>query len=41
MMARLVAPLATQLSVLLEPETMPAGFAVKEAIVGAEAGRGE
>ncbi len=33
-MARLVAPVVTQLSVLLEPEFMLAGFAVNEVIVG-------
>jgi hypothetical protein len=32
--AILVAPVVTQLSVLLEPELMLAGFAVKELIVG-------
>jgi len=35
-MATLVAPAASQLSVLLEPEFMLVGFAVKELIVGAE-----
>jgi hypothetical protein len=35
-MAMLVAPVAIQLSVLLEPEVMLAGSAVNEAIVGAE-----
>jgi type III secretory pathway component EscT len=34
-MARLVAPVVTQLSVLLEPELMLAGLAVNELIVGA------
>jgi hypothetical protein len=34
--ARLVAPVVTQLSVLLEPELMLARFAVKEAIEGPE-----
>lgn len=33
-MAKLVAPLVTQLSVLLEPDVMLAGLAVKEVIVG-------
>ena len=33
-MARLVAPVVTQLSELLEPETMLAGLAVKEVMVG-------
>jgi hypothetical protein len=33
-MARLVAPFAAQLSVLLEPEVMLVGLAVKELIVG-------
>jgi hypothetical protein len=33
-MATLVAPDVVQLSVLLEPELMPVGFAAKEAIVG-------
>jgi len=33
-MARLVAPVDTQLSVLLEPEVIPVGLAVKELIVG-------
>jgi hypothetical protein len=33
-MAMLVAPLVTQLSVLLEPEVMLVGSAVKELIVG-------
>jgi hypothetical protein len=33
-MARLVAPLVTQLSALLEPAVMLAGFAVKELMVG-------
>lgn len=33
-MAMLVAPLVDQLSVLLEPETTPVGFAVKELITG-------
>ena len=33
-MAIVVAPLVAQLSVLLEPETILAGLAVKEAIVG-------
>ena len=32
--ARLVAPLVAQLSVLLEPEVMLVGLAVKELIVG-------
>jgi hypothetical protein len=32
----LVAPVAAQLSVLLAPELMLAGFAVKEAMAGAE-----
>jgi len=32
--ARLVAPVDTQLSVLLEPEVIPVGLAVKELIVG-------
>ena len=35
-MAILVAPAATQLSVLLEPEVMLAGLAVKEVITGLE-----
>jgi hypothetical protein len=35
-MARLVAPAATQLSVLLELEVILAGLAVKEVIVGME-----
>jgi hypothetical protein len=35
-MARLVAPAATQLSVLLVPELMLVGLAVKEVIVGPE-----
>jgi hypothetical protein len=35
-MARLVAPADAQLSVLLVPEFMLVGFAVKEVIVGAE-----
>jgi hypothetical protein len=35
-MATLVAPLATQLSVLLAPEATLAGLAAKELIVGAE-----
>ena len=35
-MAILVAPVAAQLSVLLAPEFMPVGFAVKESIAGAE-----
>jgi hypothetical protein len=35
-MAILVAPVTIQLSVLLVPELMLVGFAVKEAIVGAE-----
>ena len=35
-MAMLVAPVAAQLSVLLAPELMLAGFAVKAAITGAE-----
>jgi hypothetical protein len=35
-MAMLVAPVVAQLSVLLVPELMLVGFAVKEAIVGAE-----
>ncbi len=34
-MAMLVAPVVTQLSVLLEPELMLAGLAVNELIVGA------
>lgn len=33
-MARLVAPVAAQLSVLLEPEVIFAGLAVKELITG-------
>jgi hypothetical protein len=33
-MAMLVAPVVTQLSVLLEPEAMLVGLAVKEVIVG-------
>jgi hypothetical protein len=33
-MARLVAPLVTQASELLEPVVIPVGFAVKEVIVG-------
>ncbi len=33
-MARLVAPLVAQLNVLLEPEVMLVGFAVKELMVG-------
>jgi len=33
-MATLAAPLVAQLSVLLEPETMLAGLAVKEPMVG-------
>ena len=33
-MAMLVAPVAAQLSVLLEPELMLAGLAVKDVIVG-------
>jgi len=33
-MARLVAPVVAQLSVLLEPELMPVGLAVNELIVG-------
>lgn len=33
-MATLVAPLVDQLSVLLEPEAMPVGLAVKELITG-------
>jgi len=33
-MAMLVAPVVVQLSVLLEPETTPVGFAVKELITG-------
>ena len=33
-MARLVAPVVAQLSVLLDPEVMPVGLAVKELIVG-------
>jgi len=33
-MARLAAPVAVQLSVLLEPEVMLVGFAVKELITG-------
>ena len=33
-MATLVAPLTAQLNVLLEPEAMLVGFAVKELIVG-------
>jgi hypothetical protein len=33
-MAMLVAPVVAQLSVLLEPEAMLVGFAVKEVIVG-------
>ncbi len=35
-MAMLVAPVAAQLSVLLVPELMLVGFAVKEVIVGTE-----
>jgi hypothetical protein len=35
-MAMLVAPDVVQLSVLLEPELMPVGFAAKEAIAGSE-----
>ena len=35
-MATLVAPVVTQLSALLAPELMVAGFAAKEVIVGAE-----
>jgi hypothetical protein len=34
----LAAPVVTQLSVLLEPEVMLAGLAVKEPIVGVEPG---
>lgn len=33
-MAILVAPVVVQLSVLLDPETIPVGLAVKELIVG-------
>ena len=33
-MARLVAPVVVQLSVLLEPEVIPVGLAVKELTVG-------
>jgi hypothetical protein len=33
-MARLLAPVVTQLSVLLEPEVIPVGLAVKELITG-------
>jgi hypothetical protein len=33
-MAMLAAPVAAQLSMLLEPEIMPVGFAVKELITG-------
>ncbi len=33
-MAILVAPIVVQLSVLLDPETIPVGLAVKELIVG-------
>jgi hypothetical protein len=33
-MARLVAPVVAQLSVLLDPEVMPVGLAVKELITG-------
>jgi hypothetical protein len=33
-MARLVAPVVTQLNVLLEPEAIVAGFAVKELMIG-------
>ncbi len=33
-MARLVAPVVAQLSVLLEPEVIPVGLAVKEPMVG-------
>jgi hypothetical protein len=33
-MAMLVAPVVTQLNVLLEPELMPAGLAVKELMLG-------
>jgi hypothetical protein len=33
-MARLLAPVVTQLSVLLEPEVIPVGLAVKELIAG-------
>jgi hypothetical protein len=33
-MARLVAPVVTQLSVLLEPGVIPVGLAVKELMVG-------
>jgi hypothetical protein len=33
-MARLVAPVVVQLSVLLEPAVIPVGLAVKELIVG-------
>jgi hypothetical protein len=35
-MAILVAPITVQLNVLLAPELMPVGFAVKEIIAGAE-----
>jgi hypothetical protein len=35
--ATLVAPVITQLRVLLEPEAMPVGLAVKEVIVGTPA----
>jgi hypothetical protein len=37
-MAMLVAPVVTQLSVLLAPESMLAGLPAKEVIVGAELG---
>jgi len=40
-MAILVAPVVAQLSVLLEPEAMLVGLAVKEVIVGAEPFPGE
>jgi ABC-type uncharacterized transport system permease subunit len=40
-MAMLVAPVVTQLSVLLEPEAMLAGLAVNKLIVGAEPVAGE
>ena len=33
-MASLLAPVVTQLSVLLEPEVIPVGLAVKELIAG-------
>ena len=36
-MARLVAPVVAQLSVLLEPEVIPVGLAVNELIVGVPA----